>query len=107
MGRVHQCEVSYTDPEGIRHSVQVTAESLYEAAVLGIEALRACPVRSGDVGLGATLEVEVYQSLTRHSLPVTRLKRWLEGSGKTPAEQVLKKRLRELFSGEREAGPAR
>ncbi len=89
------------DAEGVRHSVQVTAESLYEAAVLGIKALRACPVPTGVVAPATVLEVEVYQSLTRHSLPLSRLRRWLEGSGRTPAEQVLKKRLREVL----ESGP--
>lgn len=31
---VKRCVVSYVDSEGLRHSVEVNAESLYEAAVL-------------------------------------------------------------------------
>jgi hypothetical protein len=34
------CTVSFADPSGIRHSVEVMAESIYEAAALGVSALR-------------------------------------------------------------------
>jgi hypothetical protein len=34
------CTVSFRGPSGIRHTVEVTASSLYEAAALGIAALR-------------------------------------------------------------------
>ncbi len=35
------CRVSFQDAEGIAHSVEVTAQSLFEAAVLAIKAFRA------------------------------------------------------------------
>ena len=34
------CTVSFTGPDGIRHSVNVQAETLYEAVVLAIRAFR-------------------------------------------------------------------
>ena len=34
------CTVSFTGPSGVRHSVEVIAESIYEAAALGISALK-------------------------------------------------------------------
>lgn len=34
------CRVSYVDFEGFRHSVELEAESLYEAAVLAVSAFR-------------------------------------------------------------------
>ena len=34
------CTVSFTGPSGVRHSVEVTAESIYEAAALGVSALK-------------------------------------------------------------------
>ena len=39
------CTVSYTGPDGIRHSVNVQAETLYEAVVLAIRAFRELLVR--------------------------------------------------------------
>ena len=37
MGHLRSCVVSYQDNQGIRHSAEVTAETLYEAAVLGLQ----------------------------------------------------------------------
>jgi hypothetical protein len=45
MGRLRTCVVSYSDQENIRHSGEVTAETLYEAAVLGLKPLK----RPGEV----------------------------------------------------------
>lgn len=73
-------------------SVEVEAESLYEAAALGIRAFRrhGCEPR----GL-AKLDVEMRSSVT-HSLTVKRLEEWLGGAGRSPREAVLKERLREM-----------
>lgn len=38
---LRSCVVTYQDTEGVKHSVEVTAESLYEAAILGMKALKA------------------------------------------------------------------
>jgi len=35
-GETARCVVSYLDIDGLRHSVEVDAESLFEAAVLGL-----------------------------------------------------------------------
>jgi hypothetical protein len=37
---IRSCLVSFTDSEGIEHSVRVSAESLYEAAVEAIDAFK-------------------------------------------------------------------
>lgn len=50
------CVVSYLDTEGLRHTVEVEAESLYEAAVLAIRTFRQ---HNCEPGLVSTLEVEV------------------------------------------------
>ncbi len=34
------CRVTVTDLEGVRHSVVITASTLYEAVALGLEAIR-------------------------------------------------------------------
>jgi hypothetical protein len=45
--RMAACIVSFVDLDGIRHSVEVEAEGLYEASVLGL-----CAFRKPDLGLG-------------------------------------------------------
>jgi hypothetical protein len=39
---VRSCRVTIRDLEGIEHSAEVTAESLYEAVALGLRAIRQC-----------------------------------------------------------------
>jgi hypothetical protein len=53
---VRSCIVSFTDPEGFRHSVEVQAESLYEAVVLATRAFKEheCPP-----GVASQLEVKI------------------------------------------------
>ena len=51
-----RCTVTVTDGAGVRHSVEVNAETLFEAAVLGLAAMKREEWVDGD-GPGATLEV--------------------------------------------------
>lgn len=88
------CIVSFVDLDGVRHSVEVQAEGLYEASVLGL-----CAFRKHDVepeGL-TQLEIEVLSSV-KHTLPVTKVREWLQRGVRTPKEAVLKEKLRALLS---------
>lgn len=92
--RMASCNVSYLDTSGIRHAVEVEAETLYEAAALAVKAFRQhdCEPR----GM-AKLEVEIRSSVT-HTLTRKRLEDWLSGSSKTPKEAVMKEKLRQLVN---------
>ncbi len=88
------CIVSFVDLDGIRHSVEVDAEGLYEASVLGLCAFRKHELEPGGL---AQLEVEVLNSV-KHTLTVTKVREWLQRGVRTPKEAVLKERLRALLS---------
>jgi hypothetical protein len=90
------CVVSFTDPQGFRHSVEVQAESLYEAAVLATRAFREhnCPP-----AIASPLEVEVKSPNVTHTLTMQKLQEWLDGTCKSPNEKITKKRLKELLAG--------
>jgi len=92
--RMASCIVSYLDTSGIRHSVEVEAQSLYEAAALAVRAFRQhdCEPR----GL-ANLEVEMRSSVT-HTLTRRRLEDWLNGACKSPKEKLMKEKLRQLVN---------
>lgn len=87
------CVVSYVDTSGIRHSVEIEADGLFEAVVLGVSALREHECDPGDV---AQIEVEVRKTV-KHSLTLKRVREWLSGASRSPKEAVLKERLRELL----------
>jgi hypothetical protein len=90
---LRSCIVSYGDLDGIRHSVEVTAETLYEAAILGMKALK---VANWESPPNLEIEIRERQPEVRHSVRNSVLSAWLARNGKTPKEQALKARLREL-----------
>src|SRR6516162_396957 len=96
MPELRPCRVSYQDSDGIRHSVEVTAETLYEAAVLGMTTLQAAGWMNSP---SLTIEVTVKAPETTHSINSGVLAAWLSRSGKSPREQALKSRLLDLMRG--------
>ena len=91
-----QCAVSFTDVRGIRHTADVEAESLYEAAVQGIRRLNQDPWIER-IGPGTKLEVEVREPSARHILSVEQVERWLAGATTNPTEATKKKKLKLLL----------
>ena len=90
------CVVSFTDSEGIRHSVEVTASTLYEAAALAINEFRRCGFTSNAPGPATRLTVAVKTPATSHEVQWSKIEAWLQSAGK-PNEQAMKGRLRELL----------
>ena len=70
-----RAECSYQDSDGIRHSVEVTAETLYEAAVLGIKALQLANWSSAPI----MIDITVKAPETTHTIKTTALSSWLSG----------------------------
>ena len=90
------CTVGFVGPSGIRHSVEVEAESLYEAAVLGTRRLNR-DIWSENVGLGTVLEIEVREPATRHSISLQQVERWLAGATANPNEASKKAKLKMML----------
>jgi hypothetical protein len=92
------CLVSFTDPaRGIKHSVDVTAETLYEAAAIGLKLLRDGGW-VGHPGPAARLEIHVRLPAVTHEITVQQLRRWAESSANTAAEELRKERVRRLLT---------
>ena len=87
------CVVSFTDLEGLGHSVEVDAESLYEAAVLAIRTFRQ---HGCEPGLVTRLDVQVRTAVT-HTVTLQKIEAWLSAGSRTPKEAVTKQRLRSLL----------
>jgi hypothetical protein len=91
------CAVSFTGPSGIRHSVEVTAESIYEAAALGVSALRTSGWADA-IAPGTELEIQVREPATSHRLTVGQIRRWCDGVAVSPDETLKKRRLKQLLA---------
>ena len=86
--------MSFQDPAKMRHSVEVSASSLYEAAVLALKAFRESDLVEGSLpGPATTLTVTVRASES-HQAKVSQVEAWLSSQGRTPRDQALKVRLR-------------
>jgi hypothetical protein len=93
---IRVCSVSFADLRGVRHSVEVEAESLYEAAILGVKRLRNDPwiERIGDA---TVIDVEVREPATKHALSLKQIERWLSGATANPSEASKKAKLKMLM----------
>ena len=92
-----KCKVSYCDPGGIEHTVEVTADSFYEAVARGLRVFRENDWID-EVGRGqTTISVAVTHAKVQHKVRVQDFERWLALQGRTPAEMSLKNRIRELL----------
>jgi hypothetical protein len=93
---IKACSVSFTDVRGIRHTAEVEAESLYEAAVQGIRRLNQDPWLER-IGPGTKLEIEIREPSAKHVLTVEQVQRWLAGATKNPTEATKKAKLKLLL----------
>ncbi len=91
------CGVSCRDPNGIEHSVEVMARTLYEAVGRGLQIFRANEWIDG-LGRNSALSVFVKSPEITHNVRIIDFENWLEGSGKSPAGQALKGELRALLT---------
>ena len=92
------CRVSFKDLEGIVHAVDVQADTLYEAAVLGLKALKRSEWIEV-IGPGTRIVIAVQEPPVEHFLMFAQLQRWPDGGATNPAELVKKKKLKELLAG--------
>jgi len=95
---VRSCRVTVRDIEGVDHSVQVTASTLYEAVALGLAALR------GEDWVGAIPEglnavtVSVINIPIEHRVRIQEFTAWLGREGGTPRERADRTRVREILN---------
>jgi hypothetical protein len=86
----------FADGRGIRHSVDVEAESLYEAAILGVRRFRKDPWLE-PIGDATVIDVEVREPATKHALSLNQIERWLSGVTTNPSEASKKAKLKMLL----------
>jgi hypothetical protein len=70
------CTVSFREPDGTIHTVDVTASTVYEAAVRAIRAFRDEEWSMSPVFRARVLEIFVKQPVVKHVVQVDLLKDW-------------------------------
>ena len=91
------CTVTIHDLNDTAHAVDVTAESLYEAVAQALAALHGQDW-VGDIGRGlTTVAVKVRHPEVTHVVKIQDFENWLNRGCKSPADMVLKTRLRQML----------
>jgi hypothetical protein len=98
------CRVTITDREGIAHTVEVTASSLFEAVAMGMKAIRGNQWVAGVPDRFAPVKVRVIDIPVEHEVQLKDFTRWLERLGNSPKDVMDRKKIREILGLSKSAG---
>ena len=91
------CKVSVSDLQGIEHTVEVTAATLYEAVAAALAAFRD-DEWVDQIGNGlTTVRITVQQLAVQHHVRVKDFLAWLRKRSGSPAEMVLRQKLMRML----------
>jgi len=89
---IRDCQVSFSDPKGVRHSVMVQASTVLEAAGLGLKRVVEQEMLDTEDGFG-DITVEV-STKTVHTVPLFKLREWRDSNSGSPREMARKSNTR-------------
>ncbi len=93
-----RCRVSYLDSRNIEHAVEVTADSLFEAAAAAVRAFREAALADELPLAGTELRIAVFPLPVEHRVRLQRVEQWAQtGTVKSPVEMLRRERVRELL----------
>jgi uncharacterized protein (UPF0210 family) len=91
------CTVAVKDLRDVEHSIEVTAETLYEAIATALAVLQK-DNWVGEIGQGfTTVTVVVQQPPVKHEVKMKDFVSWLGRQGRSPAEVMLKQKLEKIL----------
>jgi hypothetical protein len=83
--------------DGISHTVEVTASTLYEAVAQGLAALRANEWVAGIAQGANVVKVSVADVRIEHEVKLMDFTKWLEKAGGSPREVSDRHRIRSIL----------
>jgi 3-polyprenyl-4-hydroxybenzoate decarboxylase len=94
---VRTCRVTCRDAQGVEHTVQVTAQSLFEAVAQALRVFREHDWSAEPNSGSASVVVTIKPAEVEHRVRIKDFQIWLESAPRSPAEMALKRRLREIL----------
>lgn len=91
------CRVTCRDSRGISHTVEVTAQTLYEAVAQALLLFRENDWTDDPKRIPAAVVVRIKQPEMEHKVLIRDFENWLASAPRSPAEMLLKTRLRALL----------
>jgi hypothetical protein len=87
--------------EGVTHTVEVTAGTLYEAVALGMAAIRTDEWVTGIAQGLNPVKVRVTNVAVEHEVRLMDFTQWLDRTGGSPREMSDRKRIRSILGMEK------
>ena len=92
------CRVTVRDMEGVAHTVEVTASTLYEAVALGLKQIRGNEWVEQMPDAFDTVKVSVKSVAVEHTVKIGEFTAWVKRDGaKSPAEMMRRRKIREIL----------
>lgn len=95
---VRSCRVTIRDMEGVTHTVEVTAATLYEAVAQGLAAIRGHEWVAGIAQGLNVVKVSVADVRVEHEVKLMEFTKWLEKDGGSPRERGDRQRIRTILA---------
>lgn len=91
------CRVTIQDMDGVSHTVEVTAASLYEAVAQGLAAIRRNDWVAGIAQGANTVKVSVTDVRVEHEVKLMEFTKWVDRTGGSPREVSDRLRIRSIL----------
>ena len=95
--RVRSCRVTIQDMDGVSHTVEVTAATLYEAVAQGLAAIRGNEWVAGIAQGLNVVKISVADVRVEHEVKLMDFTKWIERSGGSPREMTERHRIRAIL----------
>jgi len=94
---VRSCRVTIQDMDGISHTVEVTAATLYEAVAQGLAAIRRNDWVAGIAQGLNVVKVSVADVRVDHEVKLVDFTKWVDRTGGSPREMSDRQRIRSIL----------
>jgi hypothetical protein len=94
---VRSCRVTIQDMDGVSHTVEVTAETLYEAVAQGLAAIRSREWVAGIAQGLNVVKVSVADVRVEHEVKLKDFTEWLERRGVSPRDVTQRQKIRAIL----------
>ena len=91
------CTVSFEDAQGTTYRVTVTAQTLYEAVGLAVDAFRQ-QRWTPPVPPAAPLTIAVAPPAVEHRVTLQKVRQWAAATATSPADRLQRERVRTLLA---------
>lgn len=92
-----RCRVSFTDSDGVVHTVGVDASSVYEAVALAVVEFRSDTLLEPPSTLTEFI-ISISRPAVEHRIRLAQVTKWAEGTRDGPAGALKRQRVKELLA---------